>query len=232
MPKLELIMSNKTTGDLAPDDVRALLSDHLEGSLDDDTRAAVDAALARDPQLAKERAALEQTVNLLRALPRSDAPDGLVGKVRDRLAQERREQQPSSDGDVPNNVVELAPRRRFGFEIVVGLAAAAAIAAVVVTGLPGLGRGNGGNGGVLTAGAGTVAAVSLNWRAPGIERATVVELAKNAGLAVQDDGSFAGDRQSAARFLIQLKTRAAGAGSDISGNVPEAAEAVVVVVTP
>jgi len=232
MRHLELIMSDKNGW--GADDVRALLSDHLEGTLDKDVQQQVDLALKNDPQLARERAALEQTVSLLRALPRSDAPEGLVGKVRDRLAAERRQAGVAANTNVVigDNVVELAPRRRWGFEIVAGLAAVAAVVAIVVVGVPSIGGGGGDAGGMMTAGAASSSAVSLSWRAPGVARSDVVELATAAGLVTREDGSFTGDRNAAARFLVQLKTRAATAGSDVSGQVPEAAEAVVIVVVP
>lgn len=229
MRHLELIMSD--TNKMGADDVRALFSDHLEGTLEPSVHKEVDEALARDPQLALERKAFEHTVNLLRALPQSDAPEGLVGKVRDRLAQERRD---SKQQEQLAQTLPMSPprRRSFGFEIVAGFAACAAVVAIVVVGVPALKGEGGGNGGTMTAGTAAASSVSLSWRVPGLERIDVVAAAQTSGLAVQEDGSFAGDRQSAARFLVALKTQAATKGADVSGHIPEAAERVVVVVTP
>ncbi len=218
------------TNKMGADDVRALFSDHLEGTLEPSVQQEVDKALAADPQLALERKAFEHTVNLLRALPNADAPDDLVGKVRDRLAQERRAEQNQKSAMSASPV--SAPRRRKGFEIVAGFAAAAAVVAVVVVGVPAMQNKGGGNDGTMTAGTASSSALNLSWRAPGIDPIDIVEAAQAAGLAKNDDGSFAGDRQAAARFLVALKVKAAARGADVSGHVPEAAERVVVVVTP
>ncbi len=222
-----------TTKGLSADDVRALFSDHLEGTLEPALQQQVDDVLAHDPALCAERRRFEQTVNLLRALPHDDAPPNLVGLVHARLAAERRAQQVT--------LTPGAPRaRRFSVELMAGLCAAAALVAVIVVGVPAL-RGHGGAGEIsalgpggpmLSAGASSSSSVLLSWRAPDVGRADVVAAAEHAGLRLQADGSFVGDRGAAARFLVALKTKAASAGSDVSGTVPEAAESVVVVVVP
>jgi hypothetical protein len=217
--------------------VRALFSDHLEGMLDGAERARVDDALAHDDVLRAEHQALAQTLSLLHGLPRFDAPDALVGQVRDRLAAERRGTQrpPVAGADVDANVVSLAAarerRRARMVEVFAGIAAVAAVVAVVAVGVPAL-RGSGANSdGLLTAGSAAAQAVSLSWRAPGIDAAVIDAAASAAGLA-KDSGAFVGDRQAAARFLIALKGHAASVGSDVSGYVPEAAESVVIRITP
>ncbi|MDP2344230.1 MAG: hypothetical protein Q8O67_24945 [Deltaproteobacteria bacterium] len=220
-----------TTKGLSADDVRALFSDHLEGTLEPAVQQQVDEALASDPALSAERRDFGKTVSLLQGLPSSEAPANLVGLVRDRLAAERRSQQQQADV-IPIASARPAWRTR-GVELMAGLCAAAAVVAVVVMGVPALRGPSGGDGaGMLTAGGSSASSVSLSWRAPGVERIDVVAAAQQAGLAVQEDGSFVGDRQAAARFLVALKTKAATGGSDVSGTVPEQAERVVVVVVP
>ena len=215
---------------LSADDVRALFSDHLEGTLEPAVQQQVDEALSNDPALSAERRVFEKTVGLLQALPSEEAPANLVGLVRDRLAAERRSQQQAQV--VPIDAPRRSPWRTRGVELMVGLAAAAAVVAVVVVGVPELGPGRSGSTGLLTAGGSSATAVSLSWRAPGMARIDVAAAAQQAGLSMQEDGAFVGDRQAAARFLVALKTRAAGNGSDVSGTVPEQAERVVVVVVP
>ncbi len=239
-------MSNPTPktpeGVLGDDEVRDLFSDHLEGALDAEQQQRVDEALARNPLLLAERQRFEKTVALLRTLPRDDAPPNLVANVRARLAVEQIAKQGGHLNHVESSeqpsaqVIPLASRRRSPLEYVAGFAALAAAVAFFVVGVPALqqqgqDRGAGADG-VMTAGAGASSAVSLSWRAPGLHRGDVVEAAQQAGLSLQDDGSFAGDRQSAARFLVALKTRAASLGSELSAQVPETAEHVVVVVNP
>lgn len=218
-----------TTKGLSADDVRALFSDHLEGTLEPALQQQVDEALANDPSLSAERRRFEQTVSLLRALPAPEAPANLVAQVRSRLAAERQQQ--------PAQVIPLPTSRRWstrGVELVAGLCAVAAVVAVVVIGVPGVRSPAQGQpeAGMLTAGGASSTSLSLSWRAPGLPRADVVAAALQAGLTEEADGSFAGDRQGAARFLVALKTQAATSGSDVSGTIPEQADRVVVVVVP
>jgi anti-sigma factor RsiW len=223
--RLELIMTDTK---LSPDDVRALLSDHLEGALDAPTRAEVDAALASDPALADERRRLERTIAALKALPKSDAPVDMVGKVRDRLAAERRR----ALAEAPTLTMRQRPRW-LGIEGAVGLAAVASIAVfIAVLAQP---SSTGGHGtGPQTAGSvtGDEAAVNATLVAPGMASAVVAELASKAGMSVVDGapaGTFEGDRRSAARFVMSLKQAAAEKGVAVSGFVPDATRVRIVV---
>lgn len=219
---------------LTPDDARALLSDHLEGALDDERRAEVDALLAQDPLLAAERRHLEQTLSLLRALPVPEGPPELVARVRDRLTAERRAAAAPVAPGAPEvfAAAELPPgigARRFGGAAwVAGLALAAGLALVVgVVGLPGQGAA-----GTEAAGLGAASAVSTTVVAPGLPPALVADLAARAGL-VAVDGGFEGDRKAAARFVVGLKEAAQARGQAVSGMIPDAERVrVAVQLTP
>ena len=201
---------------LTPDDVRALLSDHLEGALDGERKAEVDALLAVDPALAAERRRLEQTVALLRALPTPEGPSELVAKVRDRLAADRRAAQ-SPLAPAVDDVVPLARRRFGGAAWVASLALAAGVALVVgVVGLPGQGAN-----GTEAAGLGGQSAVTTTVVAPGFPPALVADLAAKAGLLAVD-GGFEGDRKAAARFVLSLKEAAVSRGVEVTAMVPDA----------
>lgn len=213
-----------TTPHLSDDDVRDLFSDHLEGALDDATRRAVDDALAKSPALAAEHRAFGQTLEALRALPRPDAPDHLVARVRERLADERRGAAGlpavplvgAANDNVPS--AGWSPLRWMS-----GLAAVAAAVAVLVIAVPDTA---GGPTDMLGAGL-TDEAVAVQWQAPGVTRDVVVAAAAVAGMG-RDGERFVGDRAAAARFFVELKVRAASVGSDVSGAVPEQAERVIV----
>lgn len=218
------------TKKLTADDARALLSDHLEGSLDDDTRAQVDALLANDPALAAEHRRLEQTLQLLRTLPSPEGPSDVVGKVRDRLAAERRAAAAGGSGarapvDHVAPVVPLGSswRRWGGIEAAIGLAAAASVAVFVAV-AGGDNRGaTGGADGTHAAGlAGDEKAVTTTLVAPGFPRYAVYELAAKAGMDTVVGDTYEGDRRAAARFVIALKELAATRGVEISGFVPDA----------
>ena len=198
---------------LTPEDARALLSDHLEGALDDERNSEVDALLAADAALAAERRRLAQTVGLLRALPSPEGPAELVAKVRDRLAAERR----AASAPVAPLPVELSPRRFGGAAWVVGLALAAGIAIVVgVVGLPGPGAT-----GTEAAGLGGQGAVTTTVVAPDFPAALVADLAASAGL-VAVEGGYQGDRKAAARFVVSPKQAALGRSVEITAMLPDA----------
>lgn len=228
--RLELVM---TTPHLSDDDVRDLFSDHLEGALDDATRRAVDAALARNPALAAEQRAFARTVSALRDLPRPEAPADLVLRVRERLAAERAATagggapalpRAANDDAAPGMATTSTPWWS-PLRIVTGLVAAAAAVAVISVAVPDTA---GGPGNVL--GASVVEdTVGVRWQAPGLGSDVVAAAATAAGLQQEGD-SFVGDRHSAARFLVELKTRAAAAGRDVTGTVPEQADLVRVTV--
>jgi anti-sigma factor RsiW len=57
-----------------PDRDEDLLSEYLDGALDDGARAALEARLEAEPELRRQLAALRQTVALIRALPPRKAP--------------------------------------------------------------------------------------------------------------------------------------------------------------
>lgn len=213
---------------LTADDARALLSDHIEGGLDDATRAEVDALLATDAGLAAERRRLEKTMSLLRALPAPEAPSDVVAKVRARLAEERREERRGGSAEMaPASIVGRPPstttRRWGGFEAAIGLAAAASIAVFIA--VVGVGKGDGGAGpdGTHAAGlSGETRAVPTTVVAPGFPRYVVSDLAAQAGMDTVVGDTYEGDRRAAARFLMKLKETAAVRGVEISGFVPDA----------
>jgi len=220
-----------TTPHLSDDDVRDLFSDHLEGTLDKATAAAVDAALRDNAGLRAEQQAFARTMSLLRELPRPEVSSQLVSQVRARLAAGD-----TGVGGVVDNVIPFAPRQPAGpvaarsgwsMRVVAGFAAVAAVIAVVMVGVPG-GTGTGGNADMLGAGLADEA-VAVVWQAPGIDRAVITAAAAAAGMGTDGD-AFVGDQRAAARFFVALKTSAAGIGSDVSGALPEHAERVVVTV--
>ncbi len=204
-PPLELIVS---------DDIRDLFSDYLEGTLDEANVRRVDSALENDSALRQDLAAFKQTMALLKALPEHDAPNNLVSNVRNRLANERKS---------TSNVVPLAWFQRPAF---IGFAAAAAVVAAVVIVVP-----EGDSAKDMLGASLLEDAVQVSWQAPGLDETAIDEAAAASGMGRQHDGSFVGDQRSAARFFIALKTRAATAGVDVSGAVPERAERVVVKVS-
>jgi anti-sigma-K factor RskA len=217
--RLELIMTDTK---LSPDDIRALLSDHVEGALDEKTRAEVDVALASDPALAAERKRLERTIAALKAMPKPDAPTDIVGKVRDRLAAERRR----ALAEAPTLTMRQRPRW-LGIEGAVGLAAAASIAVFIAV----LAQPASTTHGSMPNAAGVSgdeAAVNATLVAPGLAPAVIADLAKQAGMTAVE-GGFDGDRRSAARFVMSLKQAAAEKGVAVSGFVPDAARVHIVV---
>jgi anti-sigma factor RsiW len=210
---------------LTADDARALLSDHIEGSLDEPTRAEVEALLLEDAALASEHRRLRHTLALLGTLEDPSPPSNVVGKVRDRLAAERRASAAGNQQDLIPHMGAPAPawRRWGGIEAAIGLAAAASIAVfIAVVGDP-RGAGAGGPSGTNAAGmAAEAAAVTTTIVAPGMPRYVVYEQAVRAGMSTVVGDTYEGDRRAAARFLMNLKEIAAAQGVEISGFVPDA----------
>jgi anti-sigma factor RsiW len=249
-----------TTPRKSPDDVRALFSDHVEGTLDEADRQAVDDALAADPQLAAEHRRFAATLQALRALPRPTAPLDLADRVRARIAAERMAASSSASSTssssatalsstalspavdvLPlhralNDEVELArPRRRFGIEFFAAVGSIAAVLAVVAVGIPVFNgraflRGDGD--GIVTAGLASAGTVDVSWQATGLPAAAIAAAAVEAGVDVDGQGRFVGDRDTVARFLVALKTAAARLHVDVQGTVPAQADRVVVVLGP
>lgn len=207
---------------LTPDDARALLGDHIEGTLDADVRGEVDALLANDAALADEHRRLKGTLALLKGLPPPEAPSDMVGKVRDRLAAERRTSE-SADLLAKDNVIRPAWRRFGGLEAAIGLAAAASIAVFIAVAGP---KDNGTSGKAGdTAAAGIAAdndAVHATVVVPGVPAADLDAAAEKAGMTRLAPGSYEGGRREAARFLMALKTIAAERNVEVSGFVPDA----------
>jgi anti-sigma factor RsiW len=218
-----------TTTQLSDDDVRALFSDHLEGALDDETRHAVDDALARDPQLAAEQRAFAQTVAALRSLPRAEAPKDLVAQVRARLAAVDDAGVASlpraANDDVADTGVHMRARASWRY----GLGALAAVAAVAAIALwQPHADGGGDSGGVLGA-ALHDEVVAVQWAIDGVSQEMILHAAREAGLRIDGD-AFVGDQASAARFFVELKSLAAAAGHRLTGTVPERSDEVRVTV--
>jgi anti-sigma factor RsiW len=210
---------------LTADDARVLLGEHIDGGLEPGVRAEIDALLASDAALATEHRRLKETLSLLKTLPPPDAPADMVGKVRDRLAAERR-----ASLDAPqrvDNVVRPARRRWGGLEAGIGLAAAAGIAVFIAVAGPAKDAAKTGEAsadGTAAAGiAGDEPAVAVTITAADLAPAIVDEAARKAGMVEVSDGVYQGERREAARFLLALKTAAAERGLEISGFVPDAA---------
>lgn len=214
MTKLALIRSEPAMTEI--EEARELLSDHVEGLLDEATTKRVDALLASSAELRAERARIAKTMSALRALPRVDEPVDMVAKVRARLAAEK--------------AASLAPpppaRRRFPFlEAGLGLALAAAVVVVV-----GTTQRDAGPHATHAAGvAGEAAASQTTIHAPAVPPDVVGRLAIAAGMEPVPGraSAFAGDREAAARFVVELRVEAARRGGDVSGFLPEADRVVV-----
>jgi anti-sigma factor RsiW len=248
-----------TTQRLSPDDVRALFSDHVEGSLDAATRQAVDDALAADPALAAEHRRFAATLGALRALPRPTPPADLAARVRARLDADRATATAASSSSagsssaaalastalLPANdvlplhralndeVLQARPRKRFGVEFFAAVGSIAAVLALVVVGVPvfnGRAYVRGDGDGVVTAGLASAGVVDVTWRAPGLPTATLLAAAREAGVTVDASGRFVGDRDTVARFLVALKAAGAAHGVDVTATVPEHSGRVAVVV--
>jgi|GEM_PF-2212637 len=116
-----------------------LLLDYLEGELDADRRAQLDAMLAEDPQLAALLGEMAQDREALRSLPQAEAPSDLVHDVTQTL--ERRmllDDTVVDDGPIPlsrGRGLPTEPSGGMGWGRIVGLtglAASVAIAAGIV----------------------------------------------------------------------------------------------------
>ena len=212
-----------TTMLLSDDEVRDLFSDHLEGALDADTARAVDLRLQASTALAAEHRTFARTLELLAALPLQEPSPTLVSQVRTRLAHERRADSDVADSDVAATDTPTAAPWWSPLRLTAGFAAAAAVVAIVMVAQP---AGSPGPAGMLGAAMGE-AAVSVSWQVPGIDGATIRAAAAEAGMQAQDD-TWTGDRQTAARFFVALKARAATLNSTVSGAVPEHVEQLVV----
>jgi len=133
-----------------------------------------------------------------------------------------------------NDEVELArPRKRFGVEFFAAVGSIAAVLALVAVGIPVFnGRAflRGDSGGVVTAGLASAGTVDVVWRAPGLQKAVIFTAAKDAGLTLDAQDRFVGDRDAVARFFVALKAAAAAHDVDVKGTVPEQADRVAVVV--
>ena len=107
--------------DRADPDVRALLPFHVNGTLDAAEQAAVEAALAADPALAREAEALARARRTLRAMP-VDAP-GAAGL--DRLMGALDAEAPAAPTAAPANI-DRAPLWRAAAAILLAVALAQA----------------------------------------------------------------------------------------------------------
>lgn len=252
-----------TTQRKSNDDVRALFSDHAEGTLDEPTKRDVDDALAADPLLAAEYRRFAGTLRGLRALPRPELPVDFAARVRARIAAEATAESsssaaaalpPSSSSSAValastalspandvlplhralNDEVELArPKKRFGVEFFAAVGSIAAVLALVAVGIPvfnGRAFVRGDADGIVTAGLASAGTVDVLWQAPGLQKAVIFSAAAEAGVALDAQGRFVGDRDAVARFFVALKAAGAAHAVDVKGTVPEQADRVVVVV--
>lgn len=226
------------------DDIRALMSDHLEGALDDATMLLVNEALSTRPALAEEYRLLAETVAALRALPAPGAPVDLAARVRSRLGTDTsslplaalagpavvaNDDRPTSTVRDAGTVV-LGPASWWSpsriATAVASLAVAAAFAAVFV----GPSQRTASDTGMLGAAVGTVdGAVVVEWRGPAFNRPALLEAAQTAGMDFDTDATeFVGDRRSAAAFFVELKGLAVSMGGDLEGRVPPDADRIIV----
>ena len=224
---------------LSADEARALLSEHLEGFLDEETAAEVGEALARDPTLRAEASALHATLAALRRQDRPEAPSDMLAKVRARLTEERRQElgagrEPSATPPFP----EPPPRSRQARFVVEGLVALAAVLAVVI-GVT-LGQGAGQRASDLSSHTAQAAGIAggaeratAELVAPGLDKERVASLAKASGMrAVAGEPlTFEGDRKAAARFSVALRVELARQGGSLVGLVPDAPHVRTVVRT-
>jgi anti-sigma factor RsiW len=133
-----------------------------------------------------------------------------------------------------NDEVESArPRKRFGLEFFAAVGSVAAVLALVAVAVPvfnGRAFVRGDGGGVFTAGLASTGTVDVAWRAPGLQKAVIFSAASAAGVTLDAEGRFVGDRDAVARFLLGLKAAGAAHDVDVKGDVPEHAERIAVVV--
>lgn len=227
MSRLELIVMREPKTPLSLDEVRELLSDHVEGTLEPGARAEVDAALARDPALREEHAALRATLSALRRTERPEPPADMLAKVRARLADERRQERAEAALEPAGaDVVSLEPRprrARFLVEAAVGLAAVLAVVIGVTLGGEAREASSGAAQAAGIGGSSPVATAELV--APGLEDARVAALAKQVGMralpAAGGEALFEGDRQAAARFAVALRVELARQGAELQGFLPD-----------
>jgi negative regulator of sigma E activity len=219
--------------EMTPDEVRGLLDQYAEGMLDDATMRALEAALARDPDLAAEAEAMKATLGVLRALPRPPAPDDMLARVRAQLAAEKAEALSVADaehaahqhdaeaalrGPTIAPVVPL-PRRGLWMEAAIAVAAAAAlIVGVIVAGPPS--GGHEASDGIGAAGIATVEHHS-SLVVTGVSAERVWALAADHGLSADtpDGLVFTGTGAAAAHFHLALMREAAEHGGEVEGLV-------------
>jgi anti-sigma factor RsiW len=131
-----------------------------------------------------------------------------------------------------NDEIELArPRKRFGVEFFAAVGSIAAVLVLVAVGIPvfnGRAYLRGDSGGVVTAGLASAGTVDVVWKAQGLPRAVIFSAAAEAGVTLDAQDRFVGDRDAVARFLVALKTAGAARDVDVKGSVPEEADRVVV----
>ena len=133
-----------------------------------------------------------------------------------------------------NDEVELArPKKRFGVEFFAAVGSIAAVLALVAVGVPvfnGRAFVRGDADGIVTAGLASAGTVDVLWRAPGLQKALIFKVAAEAGVTLDAQGRFVGDRHAVARFFVALKATGAAHDVDVKGTVPEQADRVAVVV--
>lgn len=211
-----------TAKPLTIDDARALLSDHLEGALDEDVRAAVDGWLEREPALARERDRLAETMALLGGLEVPAPPEDMVARVRRALADERRAGASGHDvaAEASSQVVaSWTSRRGRG----AALLFASVVGGAVCVGLwSGVENARTGAPGTTVAALGGGASTSeTTFTVTRLPRDAVVDAAARAGVELVGDDVYEGAPRDVARFLMLLQEAAATRGADVAGSVPD-----------
>jgi anti-sigma factor RsiW len=199
---------------LPEDEARALLDAYVEGELDDETAARLEASLEESPALQGELDEMRATLEFLHAQPPPEMPADLLDKVRGAVEAERSK---------PAEVVAFRKRKVvvYAVEAAVGIAAVVALVVGLNVG-PNL-RAPQPNA-IEAAGLGAeVADAASVLRAPGIAPERVLELARAAELELVDETElvFEGEARRVAHFVLQLRLAAAKRGGEVGGLVPD-----------
>lgn len=231
MTRLELIKMPSLT----EDQVRDLLDQYAEGSLDAATARDVEQALAANETLAAEYLAMKETLQTLRSLPRPAPPTDLANRVRAAIAAEATHpvgediEHPAPPlfapgaADVPAFEAVApeitSPRPAWMWA---GAAALLAVPLFVAIGLTASPSETGADG-VHAAGVGAEAVADVEFVVPSslldsVE--SIGKLAKDAGLTEEAPGVFMGPAAAAKRFNLTLRQKAQAAGGDVTGFSP------------
>lgn len=237
MTRLELIKMPS----LSEDQVRALLDQYAEGSLDPATARDVEQALAGSETLAAEYLAIKETMLTLRSLPRPAPPTDLAERVRAAIAADADApvgediEHPSpplfapgaadvpsfeAAGPLPDAALDAAPARSAWMWA--GVAAMVAAPFLFAFGLTGSPTETGAEG-VHAAGVGADAVVEAELVVPSAllsDTDGLAAMAQSAGLQPETPNVFVGPAAAAKRFSLNLRQKAQAMGQDVRGFSP------------